>query len=42
MNEIKSYFQTYWSEYKKLKDRKNRLLPRFVRREKLKICVKGL
>ena len=42
MNEIKSYFQIYWSEYKKLKDGKNRLSPRFVRREKLKICVKGL
>nr|DAS31206.1 MAG TPA: hypothetical protein [Caudoviricetes sp.] len=43
MNEdIKSNFQIYWSEYKKLKDGKNRLLPRFVRREKLRICVKGL
>ena len=42
MNEIKSYFQIYWSEYKKLKDSKNRLLSRFVRREKLRICVKGL
>ena len=42
MNEIKSYFQIYWSEYKKLKDGKNRLLPRFVRRAKLRIRVKGL
>lgn len=42
MNEIKSDFQIYWCDFKKLKDSKNRLLPRFVRREKLKICVKGL
>ncbi len=42
MNEIKSDFQIYWSEYKKLIDSKNRLLPRFVRRAKLRIRVKGL
>jgi len=42
MNEIKSDFQIYWCDFKRLKDGKNRLLPRFVRREKLRICVKGL
>ena len=43
MNEdIKSECQIYWSEYKKLKEIKNRLLPRVVRREKLRIRVKGL
>ena len=42
MNEIKSDFQIYWCGFKRLKDSKNRLLPRFVRRAKLRIRVKGL
>ena len=42
MNEIKSDFQIYWCGFKRLKDDKNRLLPRFVRRAKLRIRVKGL
>ena len=37
-----SVFQGLWHSFKGLRDSKNRLLPRFVRREKLKICVKGL
>ncbi len=37
-----SVFQGLWHNFKGLRDGKNRLLPRFVRREKLKICVKGL
>lgn len=37
-----SMFQIYWSKFKGSKDSKNRLLPRYVRRAKLKIFVKGL
>ena len=36
-----SEFQAYWSMFKNLKDSKNRLLPRYVRRAKLKTFVKG-
>ena len=40
MNE--SVFQGLWHNFKNLKDGKTRLLPRFVRRAKLRIRVKGL
>ena len=36
-----SEFQAYWSMFKNLKDSKNRLLPRYVRRAKLQYFVKG-
>ena len=35
-------FQGLWHNFKNLKDGKSRLLPRFVRRAKLRIRVKGL
>ncbi|WP_336607764.1 hypothetical protein [Campylobacter californiensis] len=37
-----SVFQRLWRNFNSLKDDKNRLLPRFVRRAKLRIRVKGL
>jgi len=37
-----SAFQGMWKNFKGLRDYKNRLLPRFVRRAKLRIRVKGL
>nr|DAN44960.1 MAG TPA: hypothetical protein [Caudoviricetes sp.] len=37
-----SVFQGLWHNFKGLKDDKNRLLPRFVRRAKLRIRIKGL
>lgn len=37
-----SVFQGLWHNFKGLRDGKDRLLPRFVRRAKLRICVKGL
>nr|DAT49372.1 MAG TPA: hypothetical protein [Caudoviricetes sp.] len=37
-----SMFQIYWSKFKSSRDNKNRLLPRYVRRAKLKTFVKGL
>lgn len=36
-----SVFQGLWHNFKGLRDGKDRLLPRFVRREKLSIRVKG-
>lgn len=36
-----SGFQAYWSMFKNLKDSRNRLLPRYVRRAKLQHFVKG-